>query len=82
MPTEISILILGIVCTPLLDFKYDLLDSLNVRILVILTIAVVTITYYSVCKLDNPLTIPFYVNMHPPSKYIRSPVHPFTFVYK
>ena len=70
----------GIVDTPLLDFKNDLFERRNVRMLVMFTTTRVISISYIVCKFDRPFTTPFSVNMQSPSKYILSPVQPLTFV--
>jgi hypothetical protein len=57
--TETSIFTLGIFLTPLLDFRKDLFDILNVLMSVTLITAGVTIMSSRVLRLESPLTTPF-----------------------
>jgi|JI7StandDraft_1071085.scaffolds.fasta_scaffold2236499_1 hypothetical protein len=71
MATLRSILTLGIFYTPFVDFKNDLFESLNVLIFVKFAVTGVTATSSKLLIGDKLLTLPFYVNIHPPSKYDR-----------
>lgn len=56
------------VYTPFVYFRYDLFDNLAVRICVRFDITVVTVISYMILSADRLRTVPFYVNIHPPSK--------------